>query len=421
MKASRFVATLLLAALFGAAAIAAFNVVVDPYLLFARPRVAGFNALKPAVETREALMKAYQASRVAPRTVILGSSRPDIGLDPAAAAWPAAMQPVHNLSLAGSALGRNLRYLKGLIAVRDGVDLPRTLVIGLDFETFLFRPEPPTGKGRAAAAPPRAGADPFDRSDVFDALVRARSRVLPPLLIVKDWVDASLTLDALLDSLATVAGNRGGDVLDLSPDGRLSEAQVERWTRSDGVAALFEQKNRATAARLGDVRFVLGDSPAGLMRGQPRLDELTSLARQHGMRVVLLVQPAHASHLELLDRLGYWAEFEAFKRALCAHAAAGRQAGLDFSVWDFGGYEAYAVEPVPARGDRSARLAWFWDPLHYTSKLGSLIITAVTTPGSGPAATQQLLPETIEARLSQVRQDRDDYRRAQAAPERKLP
>ena len=160
MKATRFIGVLLGSAAMAAAAIVAFNAWIDPYLLFGRPRVAGFNALKPAVETREALMKAYQAARIeAPRTVVLGSSRSDIGLDPAHAAWPSAMQPVYNLSLAGSWLGVNVRYLRGLLALRPASARPDTLVVAIDFETFLFRPDapPPTAASRAANAAFHAG------------------------------------------------------------------------------------------------------------------------------------------------------------------------------------------------------------------------------------------------------------------------
>ena len=41
------------------ALVAAFNLVVDPYLVFGMPRIAGFNALKPGAETHERMVKTY--------------------------------------------------------------------------------------------------------------------------------------------------------------------------------------------------------------------------------------------------------------------------------------------------------------------------------------------------------------------------
>jgi len=61
-----------------AAAVAVFNA-CDPYLVLGAPRIVGLNARKPAVDTQQRLMKAYDVLRAAPNTVILGGSRVDLG------------------------------------------------------------------------------------------------------------------------------------------------------------------------------------------------------------------------------------------------------------------------------------------------------------------------------------------------------
>ena len=409
MSPLRFIATLLGGSVLAASLLACFNVAVDPYLLFDRPRAAGFNALKPAVETHEPMMKAYQAARLAPKTAILGSSRPDIGLDPASPAWPAAMRPVYNLSTVGSGLSVNLRDLRSLVASNRPGARPDTLIVGLDFESFLYRPI------ASAPAPAVARAETADAVDEqaerLAALKASRDRMLPPQRMLKDYAAAALTLDAVLDSLATVAANRGAGGPDLEASGRLSEGRLRQWTQSDGAAQLFAQKHQVALRQYLKPKQVLSDTPDGPIRDFSDLDALFDFAGRHAMKVVLAVQPAHASRLELLDGMGYWPDFERWKRGLAALAARARASGLDVSVWDFAGYDTFMREAVPATGDRSRPMRWFWDPVHYSTPLGDAMILTMTGGEAGFPAAVRLTPQTVDARLEQIRRDRSEFRR----------
>jgi hypothetical protein len=120
-----------------AALVAVFDVIIDPYLLFNAPRIAGFNARKPAVMTQERLMKAYDVLRAAPNTLILGTSMVDRGLDAQHPAWPAPDRPFYNLALAGSGPYSSYRYLQHVMSQRHLA----LVVLGLDFEFFLTVPD----------------------------------------------------------------------------------------------------------------------------------------------------------------------------------------------------------------------------------------------------------------------------------------
>lgn len=388
MTGHRFIVCVLgFAALF-AALTAAVCVLVDPYLLFNRPRVAGFNAVKPAVETREPLMKTYQSARVEARTVILGSSRADIGLNPASSAWPDSMRPVYNLGIVGSDLAESLVFLERMLVQKDRSVPPAHVVVGLDFEAFLHAPGPAKTPEAAEAGPPG-------------------SNLLARWPVLQDHLAATLTLDALQDSAATLLTNRGGLSLDLADNGRLSEGHLRRWTAADGVALLFEQKNRLTVQRYAQPHHVLGDMAA--------LQQLAALALRHKLSVTLVVQPSHASRMELLAALGYWSGFERWKRELAAFGARARADGVAMQVFDFGGYEAFMHETVPPAGDRQQRLRWFWDPVHYSTDLGDTLLDAVMDRPSSFPQRPLLTPETVEARLQQVRRDRDSYLQSHAA------
>lgn len=407
MRASHFINAMMGCVVLAAALVASLNVIVDPYLIFDRPRAPGFNAIKPAVETHEPMMKAYQATRVTPKTVILGSSRSDIGLDPASPAWPAAMRPVYNLSVVGSGLSTNLRYLRSLLSSRASGSRPQTLIVALDFEAFLHRPTAAVPNASKEEAPQSED----EQTERLIALERQRDWTLPPSRIVKDYVAATLTLDALLDSLSTLAANRGSGGPDLEASGRLSHWRLQQWTESDGAAQLFAQKNQLTVRQYLKPKQVLSETPDSPIRDFAELDALIDLARGGRMTVVLAVQPAHVSRLELLDGMGYWPDYERWKRGLTKVASDARASGVDVTVWDFGGYEPFMREDVPTAGDRSRVMKWFWDPVHYSVQLGDAMISAMTDQHSSLTATALLTSASVERRLSQIRHDRSEFRR----------
>ena len=120
MTERRFLIWFFGTAVVGAAVTALLAILVDPYLVFDRPRLKGLNHIKPAVGTNEPMMKAHQATRAIAQTVILGSSRAGVGLDPEAPEWPPSMQPVYNLAIVGSALDEHLQYLQLLLSADRG-------------------------------------------------------------------------------------------------------------------------------------------------------------------------------------------------------------------------------------------------------------------------------------------------------------
>src|SRR5262249_55779172 len=161
-------------------------------LVFDTPRRPGVNDIKPAVETRELLMKAYQARRVVATTVILGSSRTDIALDPTSPAWPAALRPVYNLSIAGGGVETGLQYLQHMLESRPQEQRPKALVVGIDFEDYLVAADPPsTAKADSASSPSEAWRKRLllDANGKPNAAHRAQS--------FDDHLAAALSLDAL--------------------------------------------------------------------------------------------------------------------------------------------------------------------------------------------------------------------------------
>lgn len=400
MSPSRYSLTLCAATLAITGLVAAFNYVVDPYLLFDVKRIAGFNKLKPAAATRERMMKAYQVERLNAQTMILGSSRPDLGMDPASSAWPASAQPVYNMGLVGSDVPDGLKYLRHYLAVRPGHGL-QTLVVGLDFENNLYVP---VAAGGVRTSAPSELEERLAVDSIGNPNPARRQRIL------KDHAQGLLSLDALTDSANTVLGNRS-DVANLEPNGHLSEAVMRGDVRADGYSRVFDHKNVDTLQRYAKPHRVLSDTPDGPVRGSKVLIDLLALTKQKHIDVVFMIQPAHVSRLELLDQMGYWSDYERWKRELTTLTAQASQ-GQHVALWDFSGYEPEVQETVPVKGKGHRDMQWFWDPVHYNTKLGEKMITRMFHPERQGDFGVMLVPANIEARLAKVRQDRDAFRAA---------
>ena len=412
MTPARFLLSMLGCGLACAAAVAGFSVLVDPHLIFNRPRVAGFNAVKPASETRERLMKAYQVMRVAPRTVVVGTSRSDIGMDPASKAWPEAMRPVYNLSVVGAGLGTSVRFLEHLAATRHELPMPQNLVVGLDFENFFLYRIKAAGRSaprRADIGSPSLAQESDER---FEQL--ALGETLPRGRVLQDMGRAIFTVDGLVDSINSVMASRSDSPLaDLLPDGRLSDRRLRQWNIDDGVEVVFNQKNVDTLRQYREPLLVLSEVPGGPMPEMAQVRALIAFARQHKMKLLLAVQPTHMSRLELLDHLGYWPEFERWKRVLTEIVADAVATQADVTLWDFAGFEPLVREPMPQGRQRSAPLQFFWDPVHYSAALGDVLIATMLGNTTAPPFGAVLTPATVETRLQQVRQGREEFRRLQ--------
>lgn len=390
--APRFIRQWLLACLLLAAAVGGFNALVDPYLVFSSPRIAHFNDRKPAVESEERLMKAYQATRALPRALVLGTSRVDLGLDTRHPAWPIAAHPAYNLGIAAASPYTSYRYLQH---VSDAAD-PELVILGLDFEYFLTTNEAE-----------RSGTAEFESRLAVnrDGLANARRG----LQYARDLLQSTLTLDALLDSIDTLGANLRADSANLAATGDLSEAGLRQEAVESGSWSLFAQRDRQ------NFRTYYGKSKNDA--GMKDIENIIALCRARHARLVMLVNPLHADMLESFDLLGLWHDFEAWKRELATLVSAESTPEWKIDLWDFSGYDQYSTESVPTSG--GAVLQWFWEPSHYTKALGDKILARIFGAGAGDYGVL-LTPETVESRLMTVREARQTYRSDHAADVRRV-
>lgn len=363
-----------------------FNVAVDPYGVFGMPQVQGFNLVKPAAPTRSRIAKPSQARRTQPATLIMGNSRPEMGLDPEDPNWRPEHRPVYNQGLPGSSVYMMFRNAQDLLA--DGS--VHLVVWGLDFTDFVFRTE---GSEVACQWPPQ-------RQD-WESRLRVNHDMSPTrgwrLEQAKDAAISALSADALWDSLITVMSQKRLGAANLTNRGFNPAADYLPIVRSEGQQVLFTQKNAEMEKRLEGTGWRIVDGQCDSSDSFRSVDELLEVARAKGMRVVLFVNPYHADYQRVIWQSHLWPLFAEWKRLLAQRYAGQR----DVEVWDFSLLNAYTTELPPPKGDRVSMLKWFWEPAHYRAELGSLMLSQMLQnemPEQGPVGVR-LTPQMIDHHL----------------------
>ena len=376
-QARRFIRSWVICCLFFTAAIAAFNWIMDPYMLIDVRRIPGLNARKPAVDTQQYLMKAYDVLRLKPRTLILGSSRVGIGMDAQSRMWPQEDRPVYNLGLAQGGPYEAYRYLQHATA-RDPV---RLVLVGLEFQHFVVDEQDSTTDFEPRLVTTKEGAENSGA---------AREHIRDVLLGV-------LSLGALIDSASTLEGNLSSTSSDLTA----GYWKFDTFRRSEvgGSAYPFFAAPDREFSRWYVNRPL---DPRALSYVRSILD----FCAAHAIRVILLLSPSHADELEVFDLAGAWNRFEDWKRDLVTLTAEYARTGARVELWDFCGYDRYSTESVPS--DRES-LHWFLNPNHFTRALGNVMVGRIFGAEDHDFG-EMLTPENIESHLAAIREQRRQYR-----------
>lgn len=401
MKAKTFTIGWIICFLLGLALAGVANYVIDPYGMFEVARIDGLNRIKPAADTRVVTAKNYQVLSAAPRTVILGNSRPEMGLDPANECWSAGEQPVYNISLPGQSLYRQVRYGQHAMAAGN-VD---TVMLGLDVLDFLVDRNRPERSGPGWPDP---------RQETRAWLVKPDGQADSGFLLdrLDDGFRAVMSVQALADSIQTVLQQKNPDVatrtaLGFNPGDRTYGAII----RNEGVKILFDQKNQNIAARLTEQALFMTTVDGGLSPDLAVLKGFLAYARLKNVRVIPFINPYHADYMMLIDRAGLWDEFDAWRREVTRIVAESGHGPL----WDFNGFNAYTTEGLSDIASRGEALSWFWEPSHYRSELGDIMLSRMLRrdchdediPGVEFGVT--VTPDSIDARLEDLALERDLY------------
>ena len=204
-----------------------FTLAVDPYGIVGTRTFAGWTNRKVAGVDWARFSKPYLLAKVAPQTLVLGSSVVDVGIDPDSAAWPASSRPVFNLGIPGASPLEQLRFLRNALTVSQ----PRRLFIAATFDDALWSPNR-SKPGAEMAVDIFTGRLPINADGSRNTAARIGAAA--------NLVFATFSLQAIRDSVATLA--RGGTTTMNAQTtlGRNTGDTFRRWASAEGFNALFD-------------------------------------------------------------------------------------------------------------------------------------------------------------------------------------
>ena len=391
MSAARYLLAYFLILLSGALAVFSVNWIVDPYHVNAQLRSPALNAFKPEHDTHMLLAKAYGVRREKPQAIVIGSSRSGDGFNALHPGLGGPAAPAYNLGLDGGNIRHVAAYFRHAVAVSE----LRTAVVGLDY--FMFN-------------------QANDRHQLdFDAtLLAGQGHRVPAAL---GQAKAYFSFDALLSSARTVLSQKPGLLAPLL-HGMRGTVDYDRALAQEGVRGNFARVLRHFAETAYLPRpgfaFSLGE---GAESSLETLREMLVQARGSGVKLHLVINPAHAWDSELMRALGLWDGFEDWKRALVRlleQEAKAAPAGPEPALWDFSGYNSITTEPVPAADSPRVPMAWFLDAEHFNQKAGDLVLDRVLDHSDEARRVPadfggRLTAANIEDVLARTRQARAEY------------
>lgn len=354
--------------------ISAFNFSVDPIDIFNSPKLEGFNAVKPMVESHVRTWKAYHLNN-APEVIFLGTSRIMEGLDPANRNFKSLK--VFNCGIPG---GRPYEYEYYFNKALSGGSL-KTLIIGLDEHAFYYK---------------TLTTPDFIKSD-FSSGIAGKSRYL-------------LSSDIFKESIKTIFQQRQKPPF-LS-NGLENSAMIQDYITRNGHRQKF----------LVSEKGYIGSEYSKLGRDQEQTAHFNALSRildkayNNNINVILFISPSHARQWEVLNNMIGYDKFETWKRAIIAlnEKEAEKAHKPPFPLWDFSGYNKLTAEEVPTINDTKTKMQWWWDSNHYKKELGDIVLDRMLdTNYSGgqnyPDFGVKLTSKNIESHLYTLRAQRQKW------------
>jgi len=401
----RFLAAAVATACAVLAAVAVFNGIVDPLGALRLVDRPGFNHSKPGLHTRVRVAKAYDVRRIAPRAIILGTSRSHLGLRPSHEGWSATAVPRYNLAFDGATTKEMYLYLRHANSVAP----LEQVVLGID--TYHLS---------SAPASTRPGF-------IEDALY-PDSGPLSRLRVALADLRLLVSMDTLVLSIETLRAQWHPEPEWFAPNGqRLGEVFFRRpgevFHDQSPRDYFLAYDRRELGYQLGASNPAAPKLPYAKAAPAPEntsfdyLRRIIEYCREHRIDLRIFTTPTHARNLEISAATGAWPFIETGKRrlvALLAEDAAAHTGEKPIPLYDFADYSSVTTEPLPAPGGKQ-EMANFWDSSHFKAGVGDMVLDRLlgTDSPAHPIPRDfgvRLEAGNVEAHLAAVRQRQAAYR-----------
>lgn len=339
--------------------VASFNALVDPYAVMAQS-VSKINELKPESSNNARRFKSINVIRIKPKTVFLGTSRTDIGLDPDHPAL--SNTPVYNLSIPAGDMYESMRYFQH--ALVNQPDL-KQVVIGIDLVAFETR----------------ANVGKLDSEQAARLGTTQYMPHLPSLLF---------STNTFTSSLSTLAAN-------------LSQKPVNEHYLSNGRLIRSNPPNMPVEEIFGfHLKSAYFNGWYKNFQISPQQMEafrtIVETCNQKGIDLKVFISPAHVTQWEAIQTADLWSTFEDWKREIVEITP----------VWDFSGYNSITTEPL------TEEMQNYLESSHYVKEIGDLVLNRLFDDQveSVPNDFGTLITaDNVESHLAKIRADRNKWAR----------
>jgi hypothetical protein len=383
MTFGRYLTTMAVVWLIAAAAVACFNLLVDPIGISPlRIAIAGFNQAKPLRHEHDWIVKRYDVSRNRPTTIFMGSSRIKQTINPKLVAGTA-FAPAYNAGINNGAFFAEVKsYLQYYLTADENL---RHVFIEAFATALLAYDEPVPVREVPAKAGPSVIAQVAKDSDLASP-----ANIQPPMVQfgfasdIADLASVFFSVGGVKSAIRTVAINRSSPSESSSGDDGF--APVALTPHHFSVRNVFNFILHTGLMRRGGTV-----APATITVAKEMLED----CKFHQVDCRFFVSPLHADVLFAAYYLGLWPQLEELKRTLAELAP----------TYDFTRYNNSIDE-------RIGPVVYWPEAFHFAPALGDLMTKAMigVRTTDMPANFGAVIDKNnIEASLAAWREERDRW------------
>jgi hypothetical protein len=356
-----------------------FNLIVDPLNTWHIVKLDGFNAVKNRAYKYERIAKPLMVERMQPQRVFIGTSRTEYSLSGASPALPQ-QPPMTALNLGMRAA--NIKEIQ-LMLQHALLQAPvREAVIGLETHAF----------NRSAGRP----------TELDNYVVRDWLGDKNPGYRLYQFRDTLLAMDVSSASVKTLERQTEDD-RKMAEDGRfLAEKNIPAILESGGYRYSFDYwiseiiEGASSLCQPG----IYGAGDVAIARFRDTLE----IAAKADIDLKLFISPSHVSLLYAHQIQGTWAGSERWKRAMVtAVDEVNREYGTTYKIIDFETVNPLTTETIPAVGDQTSTMQYFFDPAHFSMATGDKILGRLYDTDDADWGVELNL-DKLDEQLQQLRQ-----------------
>ena len=338
------------------------NYIVDPYNLYKTNLFKN----KPKEFEYMRLIKAINIEKIKPISIVLGTSRAEMAIDPDHEYF---IKPSYNLANAGSTMYETKYYLKE--AILQG-KLKKVLLVAdwrmfndvsmkkvIDFETY------------------------FENRNIYKYL---------------------LNYKVFQDSLFTI---KNKNIVSLyNNNGQMKEDYLNKIVLSNGghyKTMIKEEKNYYK--ELSDNNLYKDTQKSSLLD----FIEILELCYKNDIELDIVFGPSHIRQWEAFD---YYKDYETlltWKKDLVeiVQKVANKFNKIPFRIVDFAVYNEYTSEKIPTEENQS--MGYHYEGSHYKPKLGEMLLKSLSSGDYHNNFGVELNNNNIDSHLQKLREDRNKF------------